>query len=411
MSVWEFFWPLQVGARLVIAEPGGHRDPAYLVQTIVRHGVNTIHFVPSMLRLFLEHPAAASCTSLRRVICSGEALARDLQDRFFAVLPDAELHNLYGPTEAAIDVTAWQCRPHDSRRVVPIGAPIANTTIHILNDRLQPVPIGIPGELHIGGVQVAAGYLNQPELTAERFIPDPFAPPGRLYKTGDLARWLPDGQVDYLGRLDHQIKFRGQRIELGEIEAVLRQHRDVTEVVVVVREDRPGDQRLVAYFTPSSNAAPGLVRTLRSELREALPEYMVPSHFVVLAAIPLMPNGKVDRKSLPAPDLEGMVTETEHVAPQTPTESQIAGIWSEALGVAAPGIHDNFFDLGGHSLTAAQVVTTLRSAFRVDAAMRHLFERPTIAGLAEIIDVLAVSGGNGGRLHDDARGNREEIEI
>ena len=247
VSVWEFFWPLQVGARLVVAEPGGHRDPAYLVQTIVRHGVNTIHFVPSMLRLFLEHPAAASCTSLRRVICSGEALARDLQDRFFAVLPDAELHNLYGPTEAAIDVTAWQCRPEDSRRVVPIGAPIANTTIHILDDRLQPVPIGVPGELHIGGVQVAVGYVNQPELTAERFIADPFDPPGRLYKTGDLARWLPDGQVDYLGRLDHQVKLRGQRIELGEIEATLGEHPAVLEAAVTV-VDTGGEPRLVAHL-------------------------------------------------------------------------------------------------------------------------------------------------------------------
>jgi amino acid adenylation domain-containing protein len=410
-SVWEFFWPLQVGARLVIAEPGGHRDPAYLVQTIVRHGVNTIYFVPSMLRLFLEHPAAASCTSLRRVFCGGEALARDLQDRFFAVLPDAELHNLYGPTEAAIDVTAWQCRPDDSRRVVPIGAPIANTTIHILNDRLQPVPIGIPGELHIGGVQVAVGYVNRPELTAQAFIPDPFDPPGRLYKTGDLARWLPDGQVDYLGRLDHQIKLRGQRIELGEIEAVLRQHPAVTEVVVVAREDRRGDQRLVAYLTPSSHASSGLVETLRSELRRTLPEYMVPSHFVSVAAIPLAPNGKVDKKSLPAPDWEAVTTGTQHVAPRTPTESRLATIWADALGIASPGVHDDFFDLGGHSLEAAQVVITLRSAFQLDIAMRHLFERPTIAALAEIIDVLAVSAGNGGRQRDDARSDREEIEI
>jgi amino acid adenylation domain-containing protein len=410
VSVWEFFWPLQVGARMVIAEPGGHRDPAYLVQAIVRHGVNTIHFVPSMLRLFLEHPAAASCTSLRRVICSGEALSRDLQDRFFAVLPDAELHNLYGPTEAAIDVTAWQCRPDDSRRVVPIGAPIANTTIHILDDRLRAVPIGIAGELHIGGVQVAAGYVNQPELTAERFIPDPFDPPGRLYKTGDLARWLPDGQVEYLGRLDHQIKLRGQRIELGEIEAVLRQHPEIREAVVVAREDRRGDEILVAYFTPSSDASPVLVEALRSELRRTLPEYMVPPHFVSVAAIPLTPSGKVDRKALPAPDFEAMSTGTPHVAPRTPTESRIATIWADALGVAAPGIDDNFFDLGGHSLTAAQLVNTLRSAFPVDVAMRHLFERPTIAGLAQIIDVLAVSG-DGGRERDDARIDREEIEI
>jgi acyl-CoA synthetase (AMP-forming)/AMP-acid ligase II/acyl carrier protein len=361
-----------------------------------------------MLRLFLEHPAAGSCTSLRRVICSGEALARDLQDRFFAVLPDAELHNLYGPTEAAIDVTAWQCRPNDSRRVVPIGAPIANTTIHILNDRLQPVPIGIPGELHIGGVQVAVGYLNQPELTAERFIPDPFDPSGRLYKTGDLARWLPDGQVDYLGRLDHQIKLRGQRIELGEIEATLSEHPAIRAAAVTV-VDTGGEPRLVAHLV--WRAEPVRQTELRSFLESRLPAAMVPASFVSHDALPLTASGKIDRKALPASDLEEMPRGTDYVAPRTPTETKIAGIWADALGVDAPGIHDDFFDLGGHSLTAVHVVTTLRSAFRVEAAMRHLFERPTIAGLAETIDVLAVSGGNGGRQHDDTRGDREEIEI
>ena len=259
-------------------------------------------------------------------------------------------------------------------------------------------------------MQVAVGYLNQPELTAERFISDPFDPPGRLYKTGDLARWLPDGQIEYFGRLDHQIKLRGQRIELGEIESVLRGHPDVAEAVVVAREDRPGDQRLVAYLTPASDAPSELGERLRAELRRTLPEYMVPSHFIPVAAIPLTASGKVDRKALPAPDLEAMSTGTQHVAPRTPTESQIATIWADALGVAAPGIHDDFFDLGGHSLTAAQVVNTLRSVFPVEVAMRHLFERPTIAGLAQIIDVLAVSG-DGVRERDDARIDREEIEI
>jgi microcystin synthetase protein McyA len=252
VSVWEFFWPLLVGARLVVAEPGGHRDPAYLVKLIVERGITVLHFVPSMLRAFLQEPGVERCRSLRHVVCSGEALPYDLQEQFFRLVP-SQLHNLYGPTEAAVDVTHWTCRRDDERKIVPIGRPVANTQIYILDRYLQPVPMGVPGELHIGGVQVGRGYHRRPELTAEKFIPDPFSgdPEARLYKTGDLCRWLPDGAVEYLGRMDFQVKIRGFRIELGEIEDALRQHPAVRDAVVMAREDITGDKRLVAYVVPN----------------------------------------------------------------------------------------------------------------------------------------------------------------
>jgi len=381
VSVWEFFWPLQVGARLVIAEPGGHRDPAYLVQTIVRHGVGTIHFVPSMLRLFLEHPAAASCTSLRRVICSGEALARDLQDRFFAVLPGAELHNLYGPTEAAIDVTAWRCRPDDSRRVVPIGAPIANTTIHLLDDRLQPVPIGIPGELHIGGVQVAVGYVNQPELTAQRFIADPFDPPGRMYKTGDLARWLPDGQVDFLGRLDHQIKLRGQRIELGEIEATLGEHPAILEAAVTA-VDTGGELRLVAHL--AWRAEPAEETELRSFLESRLPAAMVPARFVSHEALPLTGSGKVDRKALHEPAPEASAPRPT-AGGADDLERFLLENWCAVLDRPDVGPDDRVFDLGATSLQAAAFVNRVQTELGEFIYVVTVFTAPTVREYAALL--------------------------
>ncbi len=239
VSVWEFFWPLLTGSRLVMARPGGHRDSEYLVRTIVEERITTLHFVPSMLQAFLEDPGVERCRNvLRRVICSGEALPLALQERFFTRLPNVELHNLYGPTEAAVDVTYWKCDPAYSRPVVPIGRPVANTRMYVLDRWGQPTPLGVPGELHIGGVQVGLGYLNRPELTAEKFVPDPFSrnPEARLYRTGDLARWLPDGAIDYLGRLDFQVKIRGFRIELGEIEAVLRQHAQVRDAAVLAAQ-------------------------------------------------------------------------------------------------------------------------------------------------------------------------------
>jgi acyl-coenzyme A synthetase/AMP-(fatty) acid ligase len=269
-----------------------------------------------MLRVFLEDKYAGTCHSLKRVICSGEALTYELQQQFFSKL-DTELHNLYGPTEAAVDVTYWACQRESTKPIVPIGRPVANTQIYILDRQMQPVPIGISGELHIGGVQVARGYLNRPELTQEKFVPDPFSKKkgARLYKTGDLARYLPDGEIEYLGRLDFQVKIRGFRIELGEIEAALSQHQHVKEAVVIAGRDVSGGQRLVAYVVPSQDEKP-TVESLRSFLMDKLPEYMVPAVFVNLDALPLTANGKVDRKALPEPDQSRPDMEEAYVVPR-----------------------------------------------------------------------------------------------
>ena len=295
VSVWEFFWPLLTGARLVIARPEGHRDSDYLVEVISQSQITTLHFVPSMLRIFLEHEHVEACGSLKRVICSGEALPHDLQERFFARFPKVELHNLYGPTEAAVDVTYWACRRGDQRLTVPIGRPVANTQMYVLDARMNPVPLGVAGELYIGGVQVGRGYVRRPELTAARFVPDPFShkPGARLYKTGDLARYLPDGAIEYLGRADFQVKIRGQRIELGEIEATLDKHAGVGQSVVLAREDMPGDQRLVAYLVPRQ--ADLSIAELKDHLSRELPAFMVPGTFVFLQALPL--NSKWQSRS------------------------------------------------------------------------------------------------------------------
>ncbi|RKH81422.1 amino acid adenylation domain-containing protein, partial [Corallococcus sp. AB032C] len=385
VSVWEFFWPLMTGARLVLAKPGGHQDPAYLARLVAEAGVTTLHFVPSMLQVFLEEPALESCTSLRRVVCSGEALPLELAERCLRRLPWTGLHNLYGPTEAAVDVTFHQCLPGESRRSVPIGRPVANTQIRILDAHLRPVPVGVPGELFIGGVQVGRGYLGRPELTAERFIPDGFSdsPGSRLYRTGDVARWLPDGAIEYVGRADFQVKVRGLRIELGEIEAALEQHPGVRQSVVVAREDTAGDKRLVAYVACRSDGALD-VPTLRSRLHEKLPEYMVPSAFVLLDSLPLTPSGKVDRKALPAP--EAPASTSEYIAPRTPTEEKLAALWVEVLRVPRVGATDHFFELGGHSLLATQLVSRVRAAFGVDLALRTVFEAPTVEALARHLD-------------------------
>ncbi|MFP2934544.1 AMP-binding protein, partial [Pyxidicoccus sp. 3LG] len=385
VSVWEFFWPLMTGARLVVARPGGHQDPAYLAGVIASQCITTLHFVPSMLRAFLEEPGLEdACASVRRIICSGEALPAELARQCLERLPGAGLHNLYGPTEAAVDVTAWTCQPGDARSSVPIGRPIANTRIHLLDAALRPVPPGVPGELFIAGVQVGRGYLARPELTAERFVPDPLSPePGaRMYRTGDLARWLPDGTVDYLGRLDFQVKVRGLRIELGEIEAALAAQPSVKEAVVVAREDVPGHQRLVAYVVPREGGAMD-ANALREGLRLGLPEYMVPSAFVALEALPLSPNGKLDRKALPAPDADGSGTSREYVAPRDAREQALADIWAQVLGRPRVGIHDSFFELGGDSIISLQVIAKARQA-GMRLTPRHVFQHRTVAELARV---------------------------
>ncbi|RKH34120.1 amino acid adenylation domain-containing protein [Corallococcus praedator] len=382
VSVWEFFWPLMTGAKLVVAKPGGHQDPAYLTALITSASVTTLHFVPSMLQAFLEEPDVAGCTSLKRVVCSGEALPLELKEQCLRMLPGAGLHNLYGPTEAAVDVTFHACQPNDGRRSVPIGRPVDNTQIRILDAELQPVPQGAAGELYIGGVQVGRGYLARPSLTAERFIPDPYAtaPGARMYRTGDVARWLPDGEVEYLGRADFQVKIRGLRIELGEIEASLEKHPSVKQAVVLAREDRPGQKRLVAYVT-GRDAAPE-AGALRAFLLERLPEYMVPSNVVVLERMPLSPNGKADRKALPAPELGGADPSRPFVAPGTAIEQQIAQAWKDLLHVERVGLDDPFFELGGNSLLALQLHRRLTAELGVKLALTDLFQYPTVRALA-----------------------------
>ncbi|WP_085679522.1 MULTISPECIES: non-ribosomal peptide synthetase [unclassified Pseudomonas] len=399
VSVWEFLWPLQTGARLVMARPGGHRDPEYLRQIIQDERITTLHFVPSMLDVFLSSTAntppvgagspantgeagamhragffagkpapTGTVQVLKRVLCSGEALPGSLVRRFHAQLPAVELHNLYGPTEAAVDVSAWHCLTAPDN--TPIGKPIANTTLYVLDGQGQPVPQGVAGELFIGGVQVARGYLNRAELTAERFIDDPFHPGGRLYRTGDLARHLADGNLEYLGRNDDQVKIRGLRIELGEIQAGLTAIDGIKEAVVVAR-----DQRLVAYYTGESKT----MEALRTALLAHLPEFMVPALFMHLETLPLSPNGKLDRKALPAPEA---AEERPYEAPVGETETLLAALWRELLGVERVGRHDNFFELGGHSLAAIRLIDKLGKAGLM-AAINDVFQQPSVAALAQ----------------------------
>jgi amino acid adenylation domain-containing protein len=405
VSVWEFFWPLLAGARLLVARPGGHQDAAYLAEIVAREKITTMHFVPSMLQVFVEEPGLAWCDSLRQVFCSGEALPFELQERFFARHP-AELHNLYGPTEAAVDVTFWECERGSTRRIVPIGRPIARTQMLVLDRRNQPVPVGVAGELHIGGIGLARGYHRRPDLTAEKFVPDPFGAPGtRVYRTGDLARWLPDGAIEYLGRLDHQVKLRGFRIELGEIESAIAAQSGVRETVVVVREDRPGERLLIGYLAAAADATPPTVTALRAALRARLPDYMVPADFVLLPALPLSPNGKVDRRALPAPRRERPELGEAFVSPESPTERTLATLWCEVLGRDRVGVVDNFFDLGGHSLRLGQVHARLQPLFANAPALVELFQYPTIRALAAQLDrvptVVTAAPGTRAENRDD----------
>ncbi|HSF42279.1 MAG TPA: amino acid adenylation domain-containing protein, partial [Thermoanaerobaculia bacterium] len=379
VSVWEFFWPLVTGACLVVARPGGHRDSAYLAELIARERVTVMHFVPSMLQVFLEEPDLSGCAGLRLVAASGEALTPELRRRFRERL-GARLENLYGPTEASVDVTSWSCAEAARGGIVPIGRPVANTRIHLLDRSFRPAPIGVPGELCIGGVQLARGYWNRPDLTAERFVPDPCGeePGQRLYRTGDLARHLPDGAVEYLGRIDFQVKVRGFRIELGEIESVLASHPGVREVVVVARESADGSRQIVAYLLPAAETAPGPAE-LQSFLAARLPEYMVPAFFVALESFPLTPSGKVDRKALPAPEAPAPGSRT---APRTPLEQTLAGIWAELLHSEGFGVGDSFFALGGDSLKAVRLVNRVNERLGTGLRVQDVFKHPSIAALA-----------------------------
>ncbi|WP_308163362.1 non-ribosomal peptide synthetase [Nocardia alni] len=466
VSVWEFFWPLQIGARLVIAAPEGHRDPAYLAAVIAEKRVTTVHFVPSMLSVFVTDTDVRGCGSLRRVFCSGEALpaatVRDfhaalgdsvLDDAVFGTVapsssarpesaPSPELHNLYGPTEAAVDVTSWHCDPADGS--VPIGAPIWNTRVYVLDEHLRPVAPGVVGELYLAGVQLARGYLGRPGLSADRFVASPFTPGARMYRTGDLVRWrvparmnasaagVTDAQRDvttqapavpgvatvvsdvaaaaaseaatvdsatgtsgialgdtagileYLGRSDFQVKLRGLRIELGEIESALLDQPDVARAICVAHTAHGGDE-LVGYLVPT----PGVrldTAVVAAGLRNTLPGYMVPAHLIVLDELPLSPNGKVDRKALPAPDAGASRAPRTSSAPRTEAERRLAAIFGEVLGVADITVEDSFFDLGGNSLSAARAVARVNAALDTDLNIRDLFESATVATLAARVD-------------------------
>ncbi|WTL61408.1 AMP-binding protein [Streptosporangium sp. NBC_01495] len=478
VSVWELFWPLVTGAGLVVARPGGHYEPGYLTELIGAEGVTTAHFVPSMLDPFLDTPGLEAlgvpavdgpdadnlvadrlgangpdagepgadrlsadglvvgrpdangpdtgvpavdgpgAGGLRRVVCSGEALPADLVRRFAERLPGVELHNLYGPTEAAVDVSWHRCDP--AEQVVPIGRPVDNTRLEVLDERFGRAPVGTPGELFIGGVQLARGYLGRPALTAERFLPDPHGPPGsRLYATGDRARWRPDGELEYLGRLDTQTKIRGMRVEPGEIEAALLSEPEVRAAAVVADGDRligyvvttetvdgaaigteartdrkthpnpnpnpaPGT-RPGTDATPEQNTQTGTRPTIdwRARLRATLPDHMIPSAWVTLEELPLTPNGKLDRKALPAPEPAG--ADGFRVPPRDPVEGRVAAIWEELFDVPMVGVFDDFFDLGGHSLLALRLAVRIRQEFGRELPVAAVLASPTVAGLADVL--------------------------
>ncbi|WP_045761457.1 amino acid adenylation domain-containing protein, partial [Xanthomonas albilineans] len=384
VSVWELFWPLRVGGCLVLAQPGGHKDPAYLKTLIEQASIDTAHFVPSMLRVFLDALPQGACRTLSRIVCSGETLLADLARDTRTRLPQARLYNLYGPTEAAVDVSAWECGEADVTQV-PIGRPIANTQLHVLNAYAQLAPLGVAGELHIAGMQLARGYLGRPDLTAERFVPDPFAdqPGARMYRTGDLARWRADGALDYLGRNDDQIKLRGFRIELGEIEAALRTCTGVQDAVVLLREDSPGEPRLVAYLVGDAEQLGA--DTLRTQLAARLPEAMLPAAYVQLKALPLTTNGKLDRKALPAPGADALATQT-YLAPEGELETVLAGLWRELLGVEQVGRGDDFFALGGHSLLAVQLIARIRDRLGMEIQIGDVFNHSQLQALAQCLE-------------------------
>ncbi|HWV14493.1 MAG TPA: amino acid adenylation domain-containing protein [Cellvibrio sp.] len=392
VSLWELFLPLISGSKLIMAKPGGHKETGYLIDLINQHQITYTHFVPSMLYLFLLEADQQKCPSLVRILASGEAVSKDLEQRFVKAFPDVELWNLYGPTEAAIHVTYWLCGRGDASSTVPIGYPLTNTRLYVVDESLKLQPPGVPGELLLAGVQVARGYVNRPDLTQDRFIADPFVQdyPGRVYRTGDLVRMRDDGVVEYIGRNDFQVKLRGQRIELGEIEAVISQYPGVTQSVVLAREDRANDQRLVAYLMTQDGSAPDN-QALRDHLRLSLPDYMVPSHFVVLEKFPLTSSGKVDRKLLPAPVL-GEVDEASFALPENAIEEQLVEIWREILGLEKVGATNDFFELGGHSLLGTQMFARVKNLFGVNIGLRKLFEAPTIRQLAAVIQHETASG-------------------
>ncbi|HEX9943146.1 MAG TPA: amino acid adenylation domain-containing protein, partial [Thermoanaerobaculia bacterium] len=383
ISVWQMLSPLVVGGRVAIYPDAVAHDPAGLLAAVEHDGVTVLEVVPSMLVALLEGDGV-NAGRLRWLVPTGEALPPELARRWLARHPGIPLLNAYGPTECSDDVSHGPVReaPPLAAASVPIGRPVVNTGLYVVDGDLRPQPLGVPGELCVGGEGVGRGYLGEPGKTAQAFVPDPFggAPGARLYHTGDLARWLPSGEIEFLGRIDHQIKVRGFRIELGEIEAALASHPAVRQVVVDPRGEGAG-RRLVAYVVNGTEEDPeDFAAALREHLQSRLPDYMIPSAFVYLAELPLTPNGKVDRKALPAPDATPAAGEP--VAPRTPLEIHLAGLWREALGVESVGIHESFFDLGGSSITGAVMINRLQREIGEILHVVVIFDAPTVAKMA-----------------------------
>jgi acyl carrier protein len=391
----EIYLPLIVGARVVLMNHAAASDGLQLSEILYKCGATVMQATPATWRLLLTSNWKTNRERFK-ILCGGEALSQELSN--YLTKNAGKVWNLFGPTETTVWSSAHEVEvkwftDEDSKISVPIGRPISNTQIYLLDRYLKPVPVAVPGELYIGGEGLARGYLNRPEMTAEKFLPDPFSNErgSRLYRTGDLARYLPDGRIEFLGRIDHQVKVRGFRIELGEIEAVLRQHPGVHEAVVVAREDNPGSKRLVAYVVPGEGSD-FQISGLRSFLKEKLPDYMVPALFVLLKSLPLTPNGKIDRKSLPVPDDARPELEQAYVAPRGWVEERLAGIWCQVLGIDRIGIRDNFFSIGGHSLLATQIISKVREVFNVELPLRSIFEGPTVADLAERVEAAQSMG-------------------
>jgi amino acid adenylation domain-containing protein len=380
---WEILAPLVCGGTVVVARPGVQNDPDEIVSAVTDSAVTVLQLVPSMLELVVEAPGLERARSLRLIFCAGEPLPTRLCDRLLERLPDLEVYNTYGPTECSVDVTAHRCRPGMIGAIAPIGRPIQNTRIYLLDGDLRPVPCGVVGELCVAGTGLARGYVRRPDLTADRFIADPFSSSGgdRLYRTGDLARYRPDGTIVFAGRRDSQVKIRGVRVELGEVESAIAAHHAIRQVAVAACGQTPAQSRLIGYLVPAREERPS-VTELREFLSRRLPDIMIPNVFVWLDALPLTSSGKVDRNALPAPQPGARpLMKVGFVAPHGAIEQLVAGIWEDLLGVKPVGSHDNFFELGGHSLIAAQVVSRIGESLTADLPIRLIFEQPTVAGL------------------------------
>jgi amino acid adenylation domain-containing protein len=405
----ELYLPLITGACVVVVSHEVAADGALLLKALDHYRATVMQATPATWRMLID--SGWTRTSNLKMLCGGEALPRDLANQILE--RGGTLWNMYGPTETTIWSSTYEVKRDNEP--IHLGHPIANTQFYILDARLQPTPSGVPGELYIGGDGVALGYLNRADLTAERFLRDPFVAAGngndvaRIYRTGDLARYRANGMIEFLGRADFQVKVRGFRIELGDIEAALLQHPQVRQAVAIAREDRPGDKRLVGYVIPESDAAP-TAGELRAFLKERLPDYMVPAVFVILAQFPLTPNGKVDRRALPKPE-EAATEPRVYVAPRSALEAAVASIWAQVLKIEQVSVFDNFFELGGHSLLATQIVARLRDKLQIELPLASIFEAPTVAELAERLAAITWAAGERSGKASLAADDREEIEL